>query len=85
MRLMQEAVPGVGSSDQNVSRITEGTSQLDKAMVKLMSEVREGLRHGFFDYRLRCEIVNGRKRQLVVEAGKKYKFTIPEEEIEQKP
>ena len=59
--------------------------QLDKALTKLMSEVREGLRHGFFEYHVRCEIVNGHKRQLVLEAGKKYKFTILEEELNEQP
>ncbi len=58
-------------------------SQLDKAIAKVISELREGLKHGFFEYRLRGEIINGHKRQLVVEAGKKYKFTILEEELKQ--
>lgn len=43
-----------------------------------MSELRAGLRHGFFEYRLRGEIVAGRKRQLTLEAGQSYKFTIAE-------
>jgi hypothetical protein len=58
-------------------------SQFEKFLAKLMAEVREGIRHGFFDYRLRGEVVNGRKRQLILEAGKKYKFTIPQEELDQ--
>jgi hypothetical protein len=58
-------------------------SQFEKFLTKLMAEVREGIRHGFFDYRLRGEVVNGRKRQLILEAGKKYKFTIPQEELDQ--
>jgi hypothetical protein len=62
--------------------MADGHSQLEKAIAKVVSELREGLRHGFFDYRLRGEIVNGRKRQVVLEAGKKYKFTIPEEELD---
>jgi hypothetical protein len=52
--------------------------------LKMMtSEIREGLRHGFFEYRLKGEIVHGRKRQLVLEAGKKYKFIISEDEVTQ--
>lgn len=81
MRPSDEAALEIGSREKNESRTMAGNSQLDKAMAKLISELREGLRHGFFDYRLRCETVNGRKRQLVLEAGKKYKFTISEEEI----
>jgi hypothetical protein len=59
------------------------TKQLDEAIAKLLGELREGLRHGFFDYRIRGEIVSGRKRQLILEAGKSFKFTIPEDELEQ--
>lgn len=62
--------------------MTNGNSQLDKAITKLLSELRTGLKHGFFEYRLRCETVNGRRRELILEAGKKYKFTIPEEEVD---
>jgi hypothetical protein len=40
-----------------------------------------GLRHGFFECSVACEIVSGSKRQLVIRAGKSHKFTIPEEEL----
>jgi len=62
--------------------MADASSQLDKALKKMAAEVREGLRHGFFEYHLRCEIAKGRKRELILEAGKKYKFTIPEEEVD---
>ena len=73
------------TDDEHERRMTDGNSQLEKAIAKVTSELREGLKHGFFDYRLRGEIVSGRKRQLVFEAGKKYKFTISEEEVGQNP
>ena len=41
----------------------------------------DGLKHGFFDYSIACEIANGGKRQLVIRAGKSHKFTIPEDEV----
>lgn len=41
----------------------------------------EGLKHGFFDYSIACEVANGGKRQLVIRAGKSHKFTIPENEV----
>jgi hypothetical protein len=59
-----------------------GSTQLEHAVQKVLEELHEGLRHGFFEYRLVGEIVGGRKRQLILEAGKKYKFTIPAEELE---
>ena len=43
--------------------------------------VVDGLKHGFFDYSIACEIANGGKRQLVIRAGKSHKFTIPEDEV----
>jgi hypothetical protein len=41
----------------------------------------DGLKHGFFDYSITCEITKGGKRELVVRAGKSHKFTIPEHEV----
>ena len=62
---------------------TEATaaSQLDHALKLLVSVVKDGLEHGFFDYAVSGEIVNGRKRRLTIKAGKSHQFTIPEEEI----
>ena len=51
-------------------------------MDRLSREVRDGLRHGFFELTVACEIVKGGKRGLTIKAGKKHRFTIPEEEIE---
>ena len=55
---------------------------LAQAMDRLSREVRDGLRHGFFELTVACEIVKGGKRGLTIKAGKKHRFTIPEEEIE---
>jgi hypothetical protein len=55
--------------------------QVREALDHLEGLVVEGLKHGFFDYSIACEITNGGKRQLVIRAGKSHKFTIPEEEL----
>ena len=55
---------------------------LAQAMDRLSREVRDGLRHGFFELTVACEIVKGGKRGLTIKAGKNHRFTIPEEEIE---
>jgi hypothetical protein len=55
--------------------------QIREAFERLESLVVEGLRHGFFEYSISCEIVSGGKRQFVIRAGKSHKFTIPEEEV----
>jgi hypothetical protein len=43
--------------------------------------VVEGLKHGFFDYSIACEIAKGGKRKLMIRAGKSYMFTITEDEM----
>ena len=57
-------------------------SALELAMDRLSREVRDGLRHGFFELSVACEIVKGGKRGLTIKAGKNHRFTIPLEEIE---
>ena len=55
--------------------------QAREALDRLEGLVVEGLKHGFFDYSIACEIGNSGKRHLVIRAGKSHKFTIPEEEV----
>ena len=55
-------------------RAAEALAHLEKIVV-------DGLRHGFFDCTIACEIANGGKRQLVIRAGKSHKFIIPEDEL----
>ena len=64
----------------NTSR---ATSELSGALAKLEQEILDGLRHGFFEYGVSCEIVTGEKRRLTIRAGKSYRFTIPEEDLRQ--
>ena len=56
-------------------------SQLDAAIKEIVELVRDGLRHGYFDYRISCEKGQKGKRHLIVWAGKSHKFTIPEDEL----
>ena len=55
--------------------------QVREALDRLEGLVVDGLKHGFFDYSIACEVANGGKRQLVIRAGKSHKFTIPEDEV----
>jgi hypothetical protein len=55
--------------------------QLREALNRIEGLVVEGLRHGFFDYSIACEIGKGGRRQLVIRAGKSHKFTIPADEL----
>ncbi len=57
------------------------SGQIREALDRLEGLVVDGLKHGFFDYSIACEIANGGKRQLVIRAGKSHKFTIAENEV----
>ena len=55
--------------------------QMREALDRLRGLVVDGLKHGFFDYSISCEIGNKGRRQLVIRAGKSHKFTIPEDDL----
>ena len=55
--------------------------QLREALDRLEGLVVDGLKRGFFEYSIACEVAIGGKRQLVIRAGKSHKFTIPENEV----
>jgi hypothetical protein len=68
--------------DAPFSRVTSAHhGQLAKALARIEEVVVDGLRHGFFDCSIACEIGTGGKRQVVIRAGKSHKFTILEEEL----
>ena len=68
--------------DQTYQEPRQGCGhQVREALNCLHGLVVDGLRHGFFDYSITCEIGNGGKRQLVIRAGKSHKFTIPEDDL----
>ena len=60
---------------------SDDAGPLQAALAQLQEIVLDGLSHGFFDYRVTCEVVNGKKRRLVIWAGKSHQFTIPEEDL----
>jgi hypothetical protein len=57
------------------------SGQVREALDRLEGLVVDGLKRGFFEYSIACEIAHGGKRQLVIRAGKSHKFTIPEDEL----
>lgn len=63
----------------SLQRVARG--QVCEALDRLEGLVLDGLRHGFFDYSITCEIGNGGKRKLLIRAGKSHRFTIPEDEL----
>ena len=61
-------------------RFQAKSGQICEALDRLEGLVVEGLKHGFFDYSIACEIANG-KRKLMIRAGKSYIFTITGDEM----
>jgi hypothetical protein len=53
---------------------------LDKALARLIAELRDGLRHGHFELAVSCEIIGHEKRRLTLRVGKSYQFVIPKDE-----
>jgi hypothetical protein len=58
-----------------------GGPQFREAFDRLIQIVLDGLRHGHFRCAISGGIGKGNRRELVIEAGKSHKFTIPEEEL----
>ena len=62
-------------------RFQAKSGQVREALDRLEGLVVEGLKHGFFDYSIACEIAKCGKRRLMIRAGKSYLFTITEDEM----
>jgi hypothetical protein len=58
-----------------------GRGQVREALDRLEVLIVDGLKHGFFEYSIVCQVGNGAKRHLMIRAGNSYKFTIREEEL----
>jgi len=67
-------------SARNAKRLA-GANERDAMFACLKEIVLDGLRHGFFDCVITCELLNARKRRVVIKAGKSYQFAIREEEL----
>ena len=68
-------------SARNAKRLAGG-SERDALFACLYEIVLDGLRHGFFDCVVTCELVNAGKRRVVIKAGKSHQFTIREEDLD---
>jgi hypothetical protein len=64
---------------------TGSPATIDQALQKIVSEILAGIDHGFFEFTVSCEIVNGGRRRLTLRAGKSYQFLLPKEECVPQP
>jgi hypothetical protein len=55
--------------------------ELRRAFRKLESEIRDGLRHGFFELSVTSGVIAAGKRRLTIRSGKSFQFIVPEEEL----
>ena len=62
------------------ARVTYGP-QLQEALDQIGRIVLDGLNHGHFRATVSSAVGRGNRRELVIEAGKSHKFTIPEDEL----
>jgi hypothetical protein len=60
---------------------SSGGPQFREACDCLVKNFIDGLRHGHFRCAISSSIEKGNRREIFIEAGKSYKFTIPEEEL----
>jgi hypothetical protein len=58
------------------------TDRLERALQHVLAEIHAGLRHGYFEYTLSCEVTSQGRRCLLLRAGKHYRFVIPADECE---
>src|SRR5713226_4323210 len=68
--------PGPGSEAIHGS----SSDGLDRALSRIVAEIHDGLRHGFFEYTLTCEVIGQERRRLTLRAGKSHQFVIPKDE-----
>lgn len=56
-------------------------SNLEAVLDKIRLEILSGVKHGFFDYQITCEIAKDKKRKLTLKTGKSYQFYISDHEV----
>jgi hypothetical protein len=73
-----DAPDRLGGGPQQPGRLR----QVDRALGKLREIVLQGLEHGFFECTVVGEVIQGRKRRLVIKAGKSFHFVIAADELD---
>jgi hypothetical protein len=48
----------------------------DGVLRRIVVEIVDGLRHGYFEFRLTCEVIGGGRRRVLLHAGKTYQFVL---------
>jgi hypothetical protein len=64
-----------------VEKILRRGAATREAVGRLQELLVEGLEHGFFDARIEIRTVRSQRRELIISAGKSFKFNIPPSEL----
>ena len=77
------SLPGMNGDFRRLDRVAAemGGPKLREALDQIGVIVLDGLCHGHFRATISIGIGKGNRRDLVIEAGKSHKFTIPENEL----
>ena len=59
----------------------DNADQLEQALARLHEIVLDGLRHGFLECMLSCELIKEEKRRFEIAAGKCHQFVIAEDDL----
>jgi hypothetical protein len=54
----------------------------NRALNRIVAEISSGLRHGYFEYSVTCEVTTQGRRRLILHVGKTYQFLISSAECE---
>ena len=54
---------------------------LQKVFDQIEKEIDAGLKHGHFRLEVQGELIQGNKRRVIVDAGKKHRFVVSPEDI----
>ncbi len=65
-----------------MTRTDHSAAAVDRALHRIVSEVLSGLKHGYFEYSLTCEVIGQGRRRLVLHAGKGYQFVLSQADCE---
>jgi hypothetical protein len=72
----------VGSFSEGSGEMSlNAESSLNEALRLLGRIVVDGLHHGFFEVTVSCELINEKRRRLLIKAGKSHHFVIAEEDL----
>ena len=72
----------IGNSTMDTTLNRRAESGRDRALSRIVAEIHAGLQHGFFEYRLTCEVIGQGRRRLVLHAGRNFQFVVAAGECE---